>query len=242
VVAESRQRAQIGQRQDDVVAATTGQQLLLMCAPGGSQAVLPVDSVVRLEQIAASAIEHLGGQEVVQHRGEILPLVRIIEGQWEDVQAGVMAAREHDGETLSVIVFIYRGRRFGLIVEDVVDIIDETQALQEVGCREGVLGSMIVRGHVAELLDIEGLVFAAQRAAAERERLALKAIEEGAAVEPTTAASAGETGTAAVEDSAGEHANAVTERPRKRRSARKASASSAARRVVEPADGDPVEG
>jgi two-component system, chemotaxis family, sensor kinase CheA len=203
VVTESRRRALLGRRRDQEVVATTGQQLLLMLTPSGAQAVLPLDQVVRLEQIPTASIEHLGGHEVVQHRGEILPLVRVVEGQWSE-GAAPPAPPGSDEQALSVIVFAHQDRRFGLIVGDVVDIIDETPELQEVGRREGVLGSMIVRGHVAEAVDIDGLVRVAQRAAEERERLAQAGedTDEAALAEPAEASEAVAAPVAAAEEPA----------------------------------------
>jgi two-component system, chemotaxis family, sensor kinase CheA len=213
VVSESRRRALLGRRRDHDVVATTGQQLLLMLTPVGAQAVLPLDQVVRLEQVPAVSVEHVGGHEVVQHRGEILPLVRVVEGQWSE-GATPPALLGGDEQTLSVIVFAHQGRRFGLIVGDVVDIIDETPELQEVGRREGVLGSMIVRGHVAEAVDIDGLVRAAQRAAEERERLA-QVTEDGDETVLAAPAEASETVLAPV--SAPEEPAPRKTRPRKSR-------------------------
>ncbi|MBN9326533.1 MAG: chemotaxis protein CheA, partial [Cellulomonas sp.] len=57
--------------------ASTARQVLVAGIGGGRRVAMPLASVTRLEQIPASLVGLVGGREVVQYRGAILPLVRL---------------------------------------------------------------------------------------------------------------------------------------------------------------------
>jgi two-component system chemotaxis sensor kinase CheA len=46
----------------------------------------------------------------------------------------------------------------GLIVDQILDIIEDTFVLQRPASRPGVLGSAVLQGRVTELLDMDGVV------------------------------------------------------------------------------------
>ena len=73
-------------------------------------------TVARLEEIKTSDIERSGHQQVVQYRGEIMPLVPLSEyGQIES----------EDG-VVSLVVFNSNGRNIGVAVGRIVDIVNHT--------------------------------------------------------------------------------------------------------------------
>lgn len=133
-------------------------RLLLVRSPLGQHAVIPVEAVERLEELPVVALETLPGLEVVQYRGDILPIVRVSGEANQSRGLAVAAPTSRGGESMVVVVFDHSGRRMGLVVGDLVDIVEETPALREIGRRPGVVGSVIVQGRVAEFLDVESLV------------------------------------------------------------------------------------
>jgi two-component system chemotaxis sensor kinase CheA len=90
------------------------QTLLLVQCGERDRMAIPLSLVARLEEFPASSIELSGEQEVIQYRGEIMPLLRlsrVIPGLTRKVPAGAAP------EQLLVVVYSEAGRSVGLIVE-----------------------------------------------------------------------------------------------------------------------------
>ncbi len=137
-------------------------QSLLLFAPGRSgrgRCAVPLEHVARLEEFPRSAVERVGGREVVQYRGEILPLVRVARalglrraGPRRPRPAGAGAG------PLPVVVYESRGRRFGLVVGRILDIVDEHVTAHSEPVRPGVLFNAVVQERVTEFLDVDGML------------------------------------------------------------------------------------
>jgi two-component system chemotaxis sensor kinase CheA len=46
----------------------------------------------------------------------------------------------------------------GLVVDEILDIVEELIEKRDIGCRAGVLGSAVIQGRVTELLDIQAVL------------------------------------------------------------------------------------
>ncbi len=128
-------------------------QVLVAAIGDGRRVAMPLKSVARLEQIPRDAVERVGGREVVQYRGSILPLVRLdrlLGGSWLD----------HDGP-LQVIVHTRGERSVGLVVQAIVDILDDVVGEHSDVADSGLLGSAVLGEHVTELLDVHATILAA---------------------------------------------------------------------------------
>ena len=136
--------------------AAQGHQTLLVvqCGDKGRMAI-PLSLVARLEEFPASAVELAGAQEVMQYRGQIMPLIRL-----SRVVAGVATdAAPADAEArLQVVVYSEAGKSVGLVVDRIVDIVDEKLVVQTPAQRHGVLGSSVVQKRVTDLLDVPSVV------------------------------------------------------------------------------------
>lgn len=135
---------------------STARQVLVAGIGGGRRVAMPLASVTRLEQIPASLVELVGGREVVQYRGAILPLVRL------DRLLGAMGG--FDPETLQVVVHSQDGRGVGLVVESIVDILADDDSLHSDLDDMGLVGSAVLGGKVTELLDVRSAILAADPA------------------------------------------------------------------------------
>lgn len=141
---------ELGEAPVEAEPATSGNQRLALLVVGlgdGRRAGLDLASVDRLEEIAADRVEHIGHQEVVQYRGEILPLLRL-----DHALSGLGAEQP---ETLQVVVCRSAGHRVGVVVREILDIVDEevtTRTHLEAG---GHGGSAVVAGVVTELVDLD---------------------------------------------------------------------------------------
>ena len=112
----------------------------------GTRFALPMSAVARLEEIPAKTIERSQGREVVQYRGEILPLLRLSELFHEP-------APERD--LLQVLVLREADESAGLVVDQIEDIVEEAVELRS-GGQSGLLqGPAVIQERVADVLDVK---------------------------------------------------------------------------------------
>ena len=114
---------------------------------------IPLSMVARLEEFPRSSIEKSGTQEVVQYRNEIMPLVRL-----SNILDGGSYSAPEEKETIQVVVHTRQGRSLGLVVDQIVDIVEERVEVQPNTRRQSILGSAVVQGRVTDLLDVERLM------------------------------------------------------------------------------------
>jgi two-component system chemotaxis sensor kinase CheA len=117
--------------------------LLIFRAGGEELKAVPLGLVQRLEEIESKQIERVNGQEVVQYRGHLMPLVRMR----EDTPPRTEGRQP-------ILVFVEQGRSMGLIVEEIVDILDSALEIEMEGMLPGVIGSAIVSGRATEIIDV----------------------------------------------------------------------------------------
>ena len=116
--------------------------LLLFRAGGGAPKAVPLSLVARLEDIELNKVEVSNGQMVVQYRGRLMPLVPF--------DPGFML--EDEGRR-PVLVFADGERSMGLIVDEIVDIVEEALSVELSSERSGVLGSAIIAGKATDVID-----------------------------------------------------------------------------------------
>jgi two-component system chemotaxis sensor kinase CheA len=128
--------------------------VLVVELAGGRRAAIPLDMVTRLEEISAESIEKVGGREVVQYRGHIMPMVRL---------AGLLGAfgEERDAERVQLVVYTRGERSVGFAVERIIDIATERSGSRSDIDDHALLGSVVVGDRVVELLDVHAAVLAA---------------------------------------------------------------------------------
>jgi len=157
VLSETRERA-LGGRSSAAAPTTQPTGRYLICvAGGGSRLAIPLGEVARLEEFPAAAVETLAGRPVIQYRGRILPLLRLAEALPERRRAPREAAEDTTGP-LQVVVHSGPEGSVGLVVDQIVDVIEDTFTLQRPATRAGILGSAVVQGRVTELVDVAGLM------------------------------------------------------------------------------------
>ena len=122
---------------DDVTA------LLVFTAGGAEPKAVPLSLVARLEEIDRSAIETSNARLVVQYRGQLMPLVKM-DGFKELKSEGRQP----------ILVFTEDNRSMGLLVDEIVDIVEEQLEIELASERPGRLGSAVVGGKATEIIDI----------------------------------------------------------------------------------------
>ena len=127
-------------------------QTLLILAVGEDRRFgLPIDQVTRLEKVSVKSVERAGHQEVVQYRGEILPLVRLSDS------LGVPSLMS-DSDLMDVVVYSERGKSVGLVVDAIVDIVESDITNMRNAHSSGLIGSAVIHGHVTDLLDLPAII------------------------------------------------------------------------------------
>jgi two-component system, chemotaxis family, sensor kinase CheA len=125
--------------------AHSGEQLtsLLVFRAGSAQPkAVPLALVTRLEEIAADKIELSNGRHMVQYRDQLMPLV-----QMEGVSVQTTGSQP-------ILVFADDKRSMGLVVDEIIDIVEERLNIEVAGSRDGILGSAVIKGQATEVIDV----------------------------------------------------------------------------------------
>src|SRR4051812_15097176 len=123
----------------------SGEQLtsLLVFRAGSTQPkAVPLGLVTRLEEIAADKVELSNGRYMVQYREQLMPLV-LMDGV--DVRTS---------GTQPILVFADDDRAMGLVVDEIIDIVEERLNIEVASGRDGVLGSAVIKGLATEVIDV----------------------------------------------------------------------------------------
>lgn len=130
---------------------------LLISEGNGPRLALPLEGVTRLETVPRSHIEQSGDSEVLQYQGEIIPLYRL--GALLPIPRSDLT--DENGQPLDYanVVIVANGRgSVGIMVSDVVDVVDLGSLRRQAVTTAGVLGSMVVNERVTDVLSIEWLL------------------------------------------------------------------------------------
>jgi two-component system chemotaxis sensor kinase CheA len=124
--------------------SATGETIAFLVFRAGSEEpkAVPLSLVARLEETVASSIEVSDGRYVMQYRGKLMPLVPFDAGY----------ARRTEGRQ-PMLVFAQDERRVGLIVDEIVDIVEQRLEVQLSSRAQGVLGSAVIDGKATDVID-----------------------------------------------------------------------------------------
>ncbi len=132
--------------QDFLQDAMDGQgtlSMLLFRAGSPEPKAVPLSLVTRLEEFEVSKIERSNGRNLVQYRGALMPLVYIGGGE------------SHRSEgTQPMLVFSDAGRSMGLVVDEIVDIVEDRMNIEVGSEHPGILGSAIIKERATEIIDL----------------------------------------------------------------------------------------
>ena len=141
--------------------------LLIFRAGRDVQRAVPLALVERLEEVDRDSIESADKNPVVQYRGKLMPLVPVSDNHKMD------GAKRHP-----VLVLTQAGQSVGLMVDEIIDIIEDEVTIDIAAAEPGVVGTAIVQNKATEILDAShylAMVF--------RERLVSVQIESSGADE-----------------------------------------------------------
>jgi two-component system chemotaxis sensor kinase CheA len=151
VVSPTRDRAIVDKTRLPQAEQDAREALLLFRVGVSTRMAIPLSMVARLEEIAPAKVERAAGRDVVQYRGAILPLIML----GRDLLG---EPRAESGDPLLVIVYAEQGRSIGIVVEQILDVVEEAITVRSHAAREGVIGSAVVQSRVTDLLDVHGVI------------------------------------------------------------------------------------
>ena len=131
--------------QEQVVTSNENQTTSMLLFQAGSETpkAVPLSLVTRLEEVNVSEIENSNGRDLVQYRGTLMPLVYVDDE---------MQRREEGSQPM--LVFSDAGRSMGLVVDEIVDIVEDQLDIEVTSETVGVVGSAVIKGKATEILDI----------------------------------------------------------------------------------------
>ncbi len=131
----------IKQEAMDNAASAERMALLLFRVNGDDRMAVPLNLVARLENIAREKIELSSGSPVTQYRGKLMPLVSLT---------------THDDTTKasqSLLVFADGDHAMGLMVDEIIDVVEDRLDIELASARPGSLGTAIIGGKATDVLD-----------------------------------------------------------------------------------------
>jgi two-component system, chemotaxis family, sensor kinase CheA len=118
--------------------------LLLFRTGSGVPMAVPLALVARLEELDRKTIERSNDRWVVQYRGQLMPLIPMSP---EQELHGEKEGRQ------PVLVFADREKSMGLMVDEIVDIVEAKLNVDLAAEQPGRIGSAIIAGQATEIVD-----------------------------------------------------------------------------------------
>ena len=131
------------QEEEDAIAAEDKQLLLMFRAATQNRKALPISLITRLEDVCLADAEQSEGQWHIQYNNELIPLVWF--GGPPDPDSK---------ERKPLLVMSDDGKSMGLLVDEIVDIVEDAVDVQIPSEQPGILGSAIIGGGHAEVIDV----------------------------------------------------------------------------------------
>ena len=116
--------------------------LLIFRAGGNEPRAVPLALIARLEEIELANIERVHGQNMVQYRGQLMPLVTFDMSQQLQTEG-----------RQPVLVFTDRHRSMGLVVDEIVDIVEDKLRIEIATDVPGLIGSAVIAGKATDIID-----------------------------------------------------------------------------------------
>ena len=124
------------------VQGAAGKSAMLLFRAGANQRMaVPLGLVARLEDIPRDKIELSCGSPVTQYRGKLMPLIAIDGGM------------DAEKPTQPLLVFADGDRIMGLMVDEIIDVVEDTLDIELTGVRPGLLGTAVIGGQATDVLD-----------------------------------------------------------------------------------------
>lgn len=117
--------------------------LLVFTAYQKAPVAVPAFLVSHIHEFTLDETETIGDKMLLQHRGQLMPL-------------HMLSPVPPEKTTLKTLVFTddISGTSFGVVIDDVLDIVDSTLNIDATYARPGYLGAAAVKGTATDILDV----------------------------------------------------------------------------------------
>ncbi len=119
-------------------------RLIVFRAGPGALKAAPLSIISRIESVRSEAIIESDGIRVMYHQDRLMPLISPSEDVVSTMPGGVQP----------VLVIGVGGEPMGLLVSEIVDIVEEYLEIEIAGAGNGVIGSTSINGNATEILDM----------------------------------------------------------------------------------------
>ncbi|HUO61666.1 MAG TPA: chemotaxis protein CheW [Candidatus Acidoferrales bacterium] len=133
----------------DTTTKASARTWLVFRAGERGRMAIPLSAVARLEEFSSSVVEYSAGRRVIQYRGEVMPLYTVPEvlGQPSETLP----------ELFQVIVHTEGGASIGLVVDEILDIVEQG-VMPNTKERAGIFcGTAVIQQHVTDLFNLRVL-------------------------------------------------------------------------------------
>jgi two-component system chemotaxis sensor kinase CheA len=126
-------------------------ETMLLLAVGDRRVAMPISLVARLEEVPRESVEKSDHSEVVQYRGEIMPLVRLGE------VLGI-PTNENTAEPLQVVVYKQGKHTLGFVVDKVTDIAEVEMSQVQESRNDDLMATTVIQERVTDLLNLPSII------------------------------------------------------------------------------------
>ncbi len=135
--------AETAEAKDAVSAQGQERSTVLIFRAGGEELkAVPLALVARLEEIDMATTERSNNQFVVQYRGHLMPLI-----PFDPAHEWKTEGRQ------PILVFTEGDRSMGLVVDDIVDIVEDHLNIELSAKEPGLVGSAVIDGKATSVID-----------------------------------------------------------------------------------------
>jgi two-component system chemotaxis sensor kinase CheA len=134
------------------------QTVLLFRAGSFERLAVPLALVARLEEFPRSRVEQASGRDVIQYRGHILPLVSFGGSSAPGSAYQQSGDPQEQDPPVQAVVFSEGERQVGLVVDQILDIVEDEISVRSQSREPGLLGSAVVCGKVTDFVDLPGVL------------------------------------------------------------------------------------
>ena len=140
------------------------QLLLLFQGPSQRRMAIPLSHVDRLEEFPRRVLERIGSQYAIQYRDQIMPLIDLSVVLSGDNYLSTPAINLDSPDTNEedkfqfVVVSIDGEKQIGLVVENIIDIVEERIEIIGQAIDKEVQCSAVINQRITEILDVEMVI------------------------------------------------------------------------------------
>ncbi len=148
-IAASTSDTKVGERSDmdddqsHAVATDDTTTMLVFRAGSSEPKAVPLSLVARLEEVDVETVEQANGQSLVQYRGKLMPLVKM-DDSYDIRESGRQP----------ILVFSDGDHSMGLVVDEIVDIVESQLDIELTATQEGYLGSAVIESSATNVIDV----------------------------------------------------------------------------------------